>query len=250
MATYVLIPGADGRAWYWHRLAPLLRERGHEVVAVDLPTADPAAGLEAYADTITTAIGERRSDLILVAQSLAGFTAPLVAERLPVTALILLNAMAPRPGESAGQWWGNTRQAAARAELYAREGLELPAEFDPFEAFFHEVPADVVEQAMAMGEPAVRFDTLFGEPWPLSEWPQVPTRFLQARDDRFLPLEFQRRVVEERLGIPVAEMPGGHLVALSRPEELANRLEELRRFGEEYEHVEQAIHGHPAEKSQ
>ena len=22
MATYVLIPGAGGRAWYWHRLAP------------------------------------------------------------------------------------------------------------------------------------------------------------------------------------------------------------------------------------
>jgi pimeloyl-ACP methyl ester carboxylesterase len=250
VATYVLIPGADGRAWYWHRLAPVLRERGHEVVAVDLPATDPAAGLEAYAATITTAIGDRRSDLILVAQSLAGFTAPLVAERLRATALILLNAMMPRPGESAGEWWGSTGHAAARAELYAREGLELPTEFDPFEAFFHDVPADVVEQAMAMGEPAVRFDTLFSEPWPLSEWPHVPTRFLQARDDRFLPLEFQRRVVEERLGIPVAEMPGGHLVALSRPEELANRLEELWRFGEEYEHVEQAIHGHPAEKSQ
>jgi pimeloyl-ACP methyl ester carboxylesterase len=86
-----------------------------------------------------------------------------------------------------------------------------------------------------MGEPAVRFDTLFSEPWPLSGWPDVPTRFLQARDDRFLPLEFQRRVVAERLGIPVAEMSGGHLVALSRPEQLAGRLEELRRVGEEYE---------------
>jgi pimeloyl-ACP methyl ester carboxylesterase len=250
MATYVLIPGADGRAWYWHRLAPLLRERGHQVVAVDLPTSDPTAGLEAYADAITTAIGDQRADRILVAQSLAGFTAPLVAERLPVTALILLNAMVPRPGESAGEWWHNTGHAAARAELYARQGLELPAEFDPFEAFFHDVPAYVVEQAMAMGEPAVRFDTLFSEPWPLAEWPNVPTRFLQARDDRFLPLEFQRRVVEERLGVPVGEIPGGHLVALSRPKELANRLEELRRFGEEYDQVEQAIHGHPAEKSE
>src|ERR1700730_13181854 len=84
MATYVLIPGADGRSWYWHLVAPLLQERGHEVVAVDLPVTDPAAGLEAYAAAITTAVGNRRTDLILVAQSLAGFTAPLVAERLPV----------------------------------------------------------------------------------------------------------------------------------------------------------------------
>jgi hypothetical protein len=31
-------------------------------------------------------------------------------------------------------------------------------------------------------------------------------------------------VVPERLGIGVDEMPGGHLVALSRPAELADRL--------------------------
>jgi pimeloyl-ACP methyl ester carboxylesterase len=51
----------------------------------------------------------------------------------------------------------------------------------------------------------------------LTRWPDVPTRFLQARDDRFLPGEFQRRVAQERLGITPDEMPGGHLVALSRP---------------------------------
>jgi thioesterase domain-containing protein len=228
VATYVLIPGADGRAWYWHRLAPRLRERGHEVVAVDLPVADPAAGLEDYAAAVTKAIGERRHELILIAQSLAGFIAPLVAERVPVTLLVLLNAMVPRPGESAGAWWDATGQAQARAEHYARAGLPLPREFDPLEAFFHDVPADVVARAMALGEPAVRFDTLFSEPWPLPAWPPVPTRFLQARDDRFFPLAFQRRVVAERLGTPLDEVPGGHLVALSRPEDLAERLEGLR----------------------
>ncbi len=151
MATYVLIPGADGRAWYWHRLAPRLRERGHEVVAVDLPVTDPAAGLEDYAAAVTTAVGERRDGLILVAQSLAGFIAPLVAQRVPVALLILLNAMVPRPGEAAGEWWDTTSQAQARAEHYARAGLPLPADLDPAEAFFHDVPAEVVEQAMGDG---------------------------------------------------------------------------------------------------
>ena len=77
---------------------------------------------------------------------------------------------------------------------------------------------------MAAGEQPVRFDTLFSQPWPLAAWPKVETRFLQGRDDRFLPLEFQRRVVKERLGMEIDEMPGGHLVALSRPAELADRL--------------------------
>ncbi|MBO0836656.1 MAG: alpha/beta fold hydrolase, partial [Actinobacteria bacterium] len=123
MATYVLVPGADGRSWYWHRVAPLLQERGHEVIAVDLPVSDPAAGLAEHAAAVTAAMGPRRKDLVLVAQSLAGFIAPLVSERVPGSRLILVNAMVPRPGESAGEWWGDTGQPAARAEHYAREGL-------------------------------------------------------------------------------------------------------------------------------
>ena len=37
--------------------------------------------------------------------------------------------------------------------------------------------------------------------------------------------DFQRRVARERLGVSADEMPGGHLVALSQPEELTARLE-------------------------
>jgi pimeloyl-ACP methyl ester carboxylesterase len=223
--TYVLIPGADGRASYWDRVAPILRERGRGVVAVDLPVTDPAAGFEEYVWAVVEAVGGRRDGLTLVAQSLGGFIAPVAAERLPARAIILLNAMVPAPGESANDWWTNTGQAEARAAHYASEGLDLPAEFDPLEAFFHDVPPEVVQQAMAAGQQHVRFDTLFQQPWPLTSWPRIPTRFLQGRDDRLFPLEFQRRVVSERLGVTVEEMPGGHLVALSRPKELADRLE-------------------------
>ena len=35
---------------------------------------------------------------MLVAQSLGGFTAPLVCDRVPVDLLVLLNAMIPEPG--------------------------------------------------------------------------------------------------------------------------------------------------------
>ena len=53
----------------------------------------------------------------------------------------------------------------------------------------------------------------------------MPTRVLVGRDDRFFPAAFQVRVARERLGIEADEMPGGHLAALSRPVELADRLE-------------------------
>ena len=70
--------------------------------------------------------------------------------------------------------------------------------------------------------------TPFKKPWPLRAWPDVPTRVLLCRDDRFFSAEFMRRVVRERLRIARDEMDGGHLPALSRPKELADRLEAYR----------------------
>jgi hypothetical protein len=37
-------PGADGRAWYWHRVIPELRSHGHEAVAVEAFAAGPPGG--------------------------------------------------------------------------------------------------------------------------------------------------------------------------------------------------------------
>ncbi|MCU1665247.1 MAG: hydrolase, alpha/beta fold family protein [Pseudonocardia sp.] len=221
--TFVLIPGAGGSAFYWHRLVEELHRRGRGVIAVDLPAADDSAGLAEYTDAVVAAIGDR-SRIVLVAQSLAGFTGPLVCERVPVELLVLLNAMVPTPGEAPGDWWENIGQAQAAAQLAEREGRSSGDGFDPAVEFFHDVPPEVTAAVFAQPEP-VQAGTPFEKPWPLERWPDAPTRFLQGRDDRFFPLEFQRRVVRERLGIPVDEMPGGHLVALSRPRELADRLE-------------------------
>src|SRR5947208_9398681 len=85
--TFVLIPGAGGAAWYWHRVIPLLRGAGHEAIAVDLPGDDPAAGLPEYARLVASAIGDR-GNVVLVAQSLVGFTAPLVAAKIPIGSLV------------------------------------------------------------------------------------------------------------------------------------------------------------------
>ncbi|TQM42996.1 alpha/beta fold hydrolase [Pseudonocardia cypriaca] len=222
MSTFVLVPGAGGQAWYWHRLVPELRARGHEAIAVDLPAADDDAGLAEYAEAVVAAIGDRRGGLVLVGQSLGGFTVPLVAERVPVERIVLLNAMVPKPGESAGDWWEVTGQVAARAAYAEREGRTADT-FDPLVDFFHDVPPDIAREAIAGA--ADQSGTPFEKPWPLASWPDVPTRFLQGREDRFFPLEFQRRVVARRLpGVEVEELPGGHLLALSRPVELAEAL--------------------------
>lgn len=226
MTTYALIPGADGRGWFWHLVVPELRRRGHEAIAIDLPP-EPTAGLEEYADAVVHAVdkaGPVVDDLVVVAHSLGAFTGPLVCERLPVRLLVLTNPMIPMPGETGNEWWTNTDQERARIAYAEQHGRS--ADFDVRRDFFHDVPPDVTEQAFAAGdEGSARLDTVFTQPWPLAEWPKLPIRVLQGEDDRFFPLEFQRRIALERLGMErVEHMPGGHLFALSRPVELADRL--------------------------
>ena len=219
--TFVLIPGAGGQAWYWHRLVAELERRGQDAVAVDLPAGDESAGLAAYADAVVAAIGNR-TRVVLVAQSMGALTAPLVCERVPVELLVLVNAMVPLPGETGGDWWAATGQARAMTDHAARQGRTDDPE-DVTAAFFHDVPPEVA--AAAQAQPFTQSERPFADPWPLRRWPDVPTRVVVGRDDRFFPADFQRKVAAERLGLEVDEVPGGHLVALSRPVELADRLE-------------------------
>jgi pimeloyl-ACP methyl ester carboxylesterase len=180
-ACFILIPGAGGSAWVWHRVADRLRQRGH------------------------------------------GFTAPLVCERMPVALLVLVNAMIPRPGETPGQWRSDTGYLQAKRLQNCRDGRAEDAPFDARFEFFHDVPQPVIDAAWAQGEPR-QSRHVFGSRCDFVRWPAIPKRVLAGRDDRFFPLEFQRRVAQERLGIEVEEMPGGHLLPLSQPEALAERL--------------------------
>jgi pimeloyl-ACP methyl ester carboxylesterase len=160
---------------------------------------------------------------VVVAQSMGGLTAPLVAARIPVDLIVLLAAMVPVPGEAPTDLWGNTGLAEDRRILYEREGWGDPGEIDVVRDFLHDLPPSVLAEALARPERDQSW-TPFEDPWPLDRWPEVPTRFLLARDDRFFPADHQRRVVPERLGIVPDEMPGGHCVALSQPVALADRL--------------------------
>jgi pimeloyl-ACP methyl ester carboxylesterase len=221
MATFVLLPGAGSDSWYWHLVTPELQAAGHAVVAVDLPVDDDASGLVEYTAAALDAIGDR-TDLVVVAQSMGAYTAALIASKLPVDMIILVAGMTPAPGETPGDWWANTGQSQAMREQAIRDGRDPDAEFDPFEVFLHDIPADVVaESATHVRDQS---GTPFGQPFSLDSWPDVPTRFLLGSRDRLFPADFQRRVVRERLGITPDEIDAGHLPALARPKELAARL--------------------------
>jgi pimeloyl-ACP methyl ester carboxylesterase len=218
MATYALIHGSGDSSFYWHLLEPELRDRGHDVVAPDLPCEDESAGLNEYAKTVIDAIDDR-TDVILVAQSAGGFTAPLVASHAPVELIVLVAGMIPRPGEKGDDWFANTRfNEAAR-----NSGVDYS---DEIAVFYNDLPPELAEAAMRHSR--TQADRPAQEPWPLEGWPGIPTRYLLCTEDRFFPAGWMRGVVQERLGITPDEIESGHCAALSRPRELAERLEAYR----------------------
>lgn len=220
MATFILIPGAGGAAEvYWREAAAELRARGHETLPVEFAGDDPALGLPEYAALVDDAIGQR-TGVVLVAQSLGGFTAPMIGKRHAVSRIVLLNAMIPLPGETPGQWFGATGSGEARRAANLAAGRSNA--FDLDEVFLHDLP-DGAREEMAAGdrEPA---GTPFQQPCTFEEWPPVPVHVLVGADDRMFPAGFQTAVARERLGVEADVVPGGHLAAKSRPVEVAERL--------------------------
>jgi pimeloyl-ACP methyl ester carboxylesterase len=221
MATFALIHGGGDVGWYWHLVEAVLRERGHDVVAPDLPCEDDTATLLDYADTVIEAIDEKRN-LIVAGQSYGGFTAALVAGRLPVDVLVFVAAMVPAPGEKPADWWENTGYRSAVEEQARRDG-GLTGSEDRYVAYYHDVPRALAEEAIS--NERSESEAAYNDPWPLESLPAVATRFVLCTEDRCFPAPFMRRVVSERLGVVPDEIAAGHSVALSQPHDLANLLD-------------------------
>jgi pimeloyl-ACP methyl ester carboxylesterase len=219
VSTFVLIPGAGGAGWYWHRVVSHVQEAGHEGIAVDLPGDDESAGLPEYTRIVVDAIGDR-DDVVLVGQSLGAFTVPLVAAKGPVRGLVLVNGMIPSPGETPGAWWENTGSLRAREAAAKRGGYST--RFDLAVYFLHDVPPEVAAAGEAHQRPEA--DAVFESVCDFEAWPSVPIRVVAGADDRFFPVGFQQTLARERLDLEADVLPGGHLIALSQPTELADYL--------------------------
>ena len=226
MTTFVFIPGAGGSAWVWSRVTGLVREAGHEAIAVDLPGDDETAGLPRYTELVVDAIGSR-SQVALVAGSLGGFTAPLVCDRAAVRALVLVNAMIPDPGERARDWWAHT------GAVEAQEAAALAGGYGPFDVttyFLHDVDAELAAEGESYQR--VEADAVFESVCDFTAWPAIPIRVLAGTDDRFFPVGLQRRVARDRLGVEADVLPGGHLLPLVQPRLVADYLLQLNRLAE------------------
>lgn len=218
LTTFALIHGGGGSGWDWHRVAHELEARGHRAVTPDLPTEDPEAGHWDFADAVVRAIGPDQGgdgEVVVVGHSFGGFTAPLVAARRPVAAVVFVAGMIPEPGEAPAEWWRAT----------GHEDLEPPGD-DPVATYMHDLPDELLREVL--GREREFNARMYSEPWPLEAWPEVPAHALLCREDRFFPAHWLGGLVRERLGVEPVEIPGSHYAPLSRPRETTDALEAVR----------------------
>ena len=121
-------------------------------------------------------------------------------------------------------WYWHLVERELRSRGHESEAPDLPCDDDS--AGLPEYARTVVD---AMGTRMMwswwlQSDAPGHSPWPLSAWPDVPTKFILCTEDRFFPPDFMHRVVAERLGITPDEIASGHCAALSHPKELADML--------------------------
>ena len=221
---FVLVHGAYHGAWCWDELRTELERGGHPSTAVDLPTEDPGAGAERYADEVLQAVPERAEAIVMVAHSLAGLTIPIAATRIRTAMTIYLCALLPVPGLS----WDDQRARSgtgfepSEAAVEHEDGSVSMPERAALEVFYHDCPQDVA--VAAAGRLRRQQWKITQELTPLRQWPAVRSAYILCRDDRMVSSDYARRAARLQLGIDPIELGGGHSPFLSRPRELAQTL--------------------------
>lgn len=237
MATFVLVHGAWHGAWCWRHVVGLLRARGHEVLAPDLPGHgdDPAdvsgQTLDAYAQRIEGVVLECRGDVVLVGHSLAGLVISAVAEAQPerIRRLVYVSGFLPRDGDSLVRICSvDPDNPLNSASLRTPDGKCVTVDPERLrELFFADCPDDdfAIAKARLGPEPiAVMFQTVRVTQ---DRFRRVPRAFIHCSRDVALPLFVQQQMVAASPCGTVLTLPTGHSPFFAAPAQLAEMLDSL-----------------------
>jgi pimeloyl-ACP methyl ester carboxylesterase len=231
VSTFVLVHGASHGAWCWKKVVPLLEQKGHTVIAPDLPGhgQDSASiadvTLEAYTDRVCDVLDKQNESVILVGHSMAGVVIAQVAEYRPekMEKLVFITAVIPANGESLRQATENVRNpdfiTVADDESYYSYKDELVKDI-----FYGDCSDEDIAFAKSMLVPQPTSPVV--EPVHISEgkYGRVPRVFIECLQDRILLPHFQKGLYTAFPCEQVISMNTSHSPFFSAPEALTNHL--------------------------
>jgi pimeloyl-ACP methyl ester carboxylesterase len=225
MATFALIHGGFHTSQCWDLFATELEQRGHHALTVDLPVSDPEAGPDAYLEACMTAFHDADEPVIVVGHSIAGWTALRLEGRIPVAGFIFLASCITFP-----------------PGLYPDEPVPMidvdPAEWTPDErglitldkavardAFYHDVPADVADEAVTWLVPQAGAG-IIGPDKQIAP-PAAPSVYIRCADDHAVVAAWAEFAAALLTGTPPRVIDGSHSPFLARPVELADLFDQI-----------------------
>lgn len=236
MSTFVLVHGAWHGGWCWEKLVPLLEERGHDVVVVDLPghgdNGAPVSEvtLAAYGDHVAGVLDEQAQPVVLVGHSMGGLAISEAAERRPykIELLVYVTGFLLQNGKSLLETAQTDEEAIVfqNADVDEENGVVTIREDGAKDVFYGDCSEEDVEKAKErlIPQPLAPFAT----PVSVGEaFGRVRRAYIECLQDRAIGPATQKRMYTELPCEKVVSMETSHSPFLSAPEELAGHLDSL-----------------------
>ncbi|MGV0037028.1 alpha/beta fold hydrolase [Mycobacterium colombiense] len=224
MTVFALLHGGLHYGSCWDAVRTELRRQGHRAIAPDLPVDDDSAGALKWAQVAIEAI-EREvdgapEDVVVVAHSISGLCAPVIATLYPVRHMVFVGGLLPVPGQSFVEHLGANPDAIMFPEPQQHGDGPFGLTWESVrEGFYHDCPESLARHAF--DELRYQSFTVFTERCPISRWPDTPSTYVLMRDDRAVGESWARRNAVARIGAQVVELDGGHSPFFARPSEVS-----------------------------
>ncbi|MGW7423961.1 alpha/beta fold hydrolase [Streptomyces sp. NPDC054813] len=216
----VLVHGGFVDGSGWQGVYDVLKRDGYDVSIVQNPT----LSLEGDVATTRMVLDAQDGPVVLVGHSYGGAVISEAGSHPKVAALVYIAAFAPDKGESVSTLIADPPPGAPVPPILPPRDGFLFLDREKFaDSFAGDVPADLAA-FMADSQVPWGLDALNGA---VSEpaWRVKPSWYLVATDDRMIPPPAQR-AMSERAGSTVVEVPGSHSVYVSRPDAVADLIEQ------------------------
>lgn len=237
MANFMLIHGAWHGGWCWDHVAGILRRRGHQVEAPDLPghgddaTPTAAVTLEGYAEHVAALLAAGPGEVHLVGHSLGGITISVAAERAPgkVAQLIYLAAFVPVDGDDVRTLAPLNRASILNvpgAQSVSEDGSAVTVSPEVLvDGFYH----DCSERDIAFARERLcpQPTQVFAATMALDAGLDIPRSYIECIEDQAIHIVAQRRMARRGGCGAVMSLETSHSPFFSAPGQLADALESL-----------------------
>jgi len=224
-ATVVLVHAAWADGSSWNKVTQLLQQQGFDVVAAQIPL----TSLNDDVATLRKVLSHTTGPIVLAGHSYGGAVITAAGAGNPeVKTLVYIAAIAPDAGETVGDLFHRMppHPSAPRLQPDADGFLWLTAD-----AFRDAVAPDASASEIALMATTQKPIALkcLAEPVTRPAWREKPSWYLIAENDRMVSPETQR-FTAQRMGSMVVSLPVDHSPLHSRPQAVANLIEQAARL--------------------